>query len=774
MNKTIQQLALGSIFALACTLNMNAQVVSQKVGTNPTIITPSTAFEVESANKGVLLPRVALTSATDATTILAPTTSMLVYNTATAGTSPNNVTPGYYYWTGTAWTRINNGTPSADKTDDEWVNNPASTRVELGKKADGTTARDAGTEFVVNDNGRVGIGTTDPWRKLQIAQNVGSNEGLSITTSDYVHGTTGTALIFRSSAISGNTDYELRVNQSGGVTSGGNLLINPSGGNVGINTTTPTTKLHIDNGTTAGAIRIVDGTQGAGKVLTSDANGVGTWQAASAAAAWALTGNAGTVASTNFIGTTDAIDFVTRTNNTERMRVTSTGNVGIGTTTPRGKLEVSGSVYSSNGDYKILKSGVTSGSNIGMFDARSQSSTGELLDHPQASIVMVSKETPTSFGSGTSAAGAISFRTSPGGGTSEMERMLINENGNVGIGTATPTYKTSIHSSNDNVFEVRGVGSGWGGTKLVSIYSENTFGSGGNLLKVGSAFNQNIINVLDDGKVGIGTASPIAKLHVENGGLRVQTSGAATSGVFNGNLSNLQIFHPSGTDANIRLFNSSGSLILGVNETGVMVGNVGIGTATPSTKLHIDNGTTAGAIRIVDGTQGDGKVLMSDANGVGTWKTLPFKVVYGTTPTSLTNVSTVNGGKYINSSILIPDPGTYTINVGLLGNSSTGALEADKQYALRLTLSSSTSSVATSNFSYVGSSIILGVYFTNTNPIGAYFGFISGSITVTTTAPNTTLYLWEVNSISYSNITTTLPAVGSNGENYFYATKLPN
>jgi uncharacterized SAM-binding protein YcdF (DUF218 family) len=51
------------------------------------------------------------------------------------------------------------------------------------------------------------------------------------------------------------------------------------------------------------------------------------------------------------------------------------------------------------------------------------------------------------------------------------------------------------------------------------------------------------------------------------------------------------------------------------------MGNVGINTTSPSTKLHIDNGTTAGAIRIIDGTQGAGKVLTSDANGVGTWKT---------------------------------------------------------------------------------------------------------------------------------------------------------
>ncbi len=45
------------------------------------------------------------------------------------------------------------------------------------------------------------------------------------------------------------------------------------GGNVGIGTTSPDTKLHI-----IGGVKIVDGGQGANKVLTSDANGVGSWQ----------------------------------------------------------------------------------------------------------------------------------------------------------------------------------------------------------------------------------------------------------------------------------------------------------------------------------------------------------------------------------------------------------------------------------------------------------------------------------------------------------------
>ena len=56
--------------------------------------------------------------------------------------------------------------------------------------------------------------------------------------------------------------------------------------------------------------------------------------AGATSADWTITGNAGTVAGTNFIGTTDAVDFVTRTNNTERMRVLSDGRVSVNNATP--------------------------------------------------------------------------------------------------------------------------------------------------------------------------------------------------------------------------------------------------------------------------------------------------------------------------------------------------------------------------------------------------------------------------------------------------------
>lgn len=58
---------------------------------------------------------------------------------------------------------------------------------------------------------------------------------------------------------------------------------------------------------------------------------------------WSYTGNAGTNPALNFIGTTDNQPFITRTNNTERLRVDSIGNVGIGIPAPAARLHIAGS-----------------------------------------------------------------------------------------------------------------------------------------------------------------------------------------------------------------------------------------------------------------------------------------------------------------------------------------------------------------------------------------------------------------------------------------------
>jgi ethanolamine utilization microcompartment shell protein EutS len=59
---------------------------------------------------------------------------------------------------------------------------------------------------------------------------------------------------------------------------------------------------------------------------------------------WGLTGNGGSNPTTDFMGTTDAQPLAFKTSNTERMRILSSGNVGIGTTTPDTKLDVNGDI----------------------------------------------------------------------------------------------------------------------------------------------------------------------------------------------------------------------------------------------------------------------------------------------------------------------------------------------------------------------------------------------------------------------------------------------
>ena len=72
----------------------------------------SAKLEVAATDKGFLPPRVALTAANVFTPITGTSSAangLLVYNTATAGSIPNNVVPGYYYWNGTAWVQIAGG-----------------------------------------------------------------------------------------------------------------------------------------------------------------------------------------------------------------------------------------------------------------------------------------------------------------------------------------------------------------------------------------------------------------------------------------------------------------------------------------------------------------------------------------------------------------------------------------------------------------------------------------------------------------------------------------
>lgn len=95
--------SLLSIFFYYLILVNPYQSQAQNVGINTTGNTPdnSAMLDIDATNKGLLVPRVNLTSTTDAATIPSPATSLMVYNNATAGSGANAVTPGFYFNTGT-------------------------------------------------------------------------------------------------------------------------------------------------------------------------------------------------------------------------------------------------------------------------------------------------------------------------------------------------------------------------------------------------------------------------------------------------------------------------------------------------------------------------------------------------------------------------------------------------------------------------------------------------------------------------------------------------
>ena len=73
------------------------------INTTGTAPDPSAMLGIDENSKGLLIPRVALSAINSTSPIVAPATSLLVFNTATAGSAPIDVSPGYYYWNGSSW-----------------------------------------------------------------------------------------------------------------------------------------------------------------------------------------------------------------------------------------------------------------------------------------------------------------------------------------------------------------------------------------------------------------------------------------------------------------------------------------------------------------------------------------------------------------------------------------------------------------------------------------------------------------------------------------------
>lgn len=178
---------------------------AQNVGVNPTGAAPdaSAMLDVSATDRGLLVPRIALTAANVAAPVTTPSASLLVYNTATAGAAPNNVTPGYYYWSGAPanrWIRF-----AADG--DAW-RTTGNAGTAAGTNFIGTT--DA-VDFVVKTGGAAAA--NERMRVLGGGKVVVNNVGVGTNTNDVfsvysdgtTNGTTGNTSAQGNRAIAGYT-----------------------------------------------------------------------------------------------------------------------------------------------------------------------------------------------------------------------------------------------------------------------------------------------------------------------------------------------------------------------------------------------------------------------------------------------------------------------------------------------------------------------------------------------------------------------------------------
>lgn len=163
---------------------------------------------------------------------------------------------------------------------------------------------------------------------------------------------------------------------------------------------------------------------------------------------WGLTGNSGTNPTTNFIGTTDTQNFVVKSNNTERLRVNSSGYVGIGTTNPQAALHVYDTDYTG---LRIQKNvSTTQGPRLSFYSSRGTESV------PTANNAYDILARFNSYGhNGTS---YVPAATGPGLLVYAAENFTATKNGtfmsffNVPTGTTTPLARW--HMANDGDFAI--------------------------------------------------------------------------------------------------------------------------------------------------------------------------------------------------------------------------------------------------------------------------------------------------------------------------------
>ena len=301
-------------------------------------------------------------------------------------------------------------------------------------------------KFVVEQTtGYVGVGTTDPSYPIEV---LNASAEIALNASG--------ASIYR--LKSDSTDY-FRINKNGV----GDKLVISGGGDVGIGISVPTTKLHI-GGTAPGDSIIRQDSTVSGTNWEIGERTAGKWQifeddGDSIVATFMSSGNVGigttgptekldvsgtaivrstlfTVGNVHgFTSTYGASFFINNGGGTTYFNATG-GNVGIGTVSPNTKLHISSAALS---DIRLENTGtaIGSGENYGQIE-------WEGNDYNTSANGIRASIQVKGYGAGTQGETGMYFRTSYIGADSNVDRMVISHLGNVGIGTASPNKELTL------------------------------------------------------------------------------------------------------------------------------------------------------------------------------------------------------------------------------------------------------------------------------------------------------------------------------------------
>lgn len=334
-------------------------------------------------------------------------------------------------------------------------------------------------------------------------------------------------------------------------------------------------------------------------------------------------------------------------NTSAALDVSSNGALGlqVNNTSPNGI----GGAFSSTVGYALSATN-TSSLNSTIFSQNFDATTpNSYAGYFNGGFVAQSKPLPLAF--------ALNARSS-----SNADLFVVRNDGKVGLGTGAPQENFQVESATNTQLSLISGGSSniLFGSSGIHNQAGIMYSTSNNTMSIWTNSTPDRIYIESGGNVGIGIGAGaiVSKLDV-NGNMRVGNGSTAKLffGTTNGINDGYTGIHRLNDDLVLSVFKAAGGSAFGTNSYDAVTvksnsGNVGIGVANPSQKLEVN-----GSIKMTDGLEAQGKILVSDGAGVASWKSSPAAIQFGGL-----NVNTVTA-----------NPAGTTL--------STSAMSFNKQYA---------------------------------------------------------------------------------------------